>query len=113
MNENLNNLKFLRFAITNLEALMHINFGEQITSKLYNFIWMEFKHIRSHLFDSNSTAGFSVEPKFLIEFNGNSSEEKEAINIELTNQKSDHENYKNAIDFWLLDKQREDKQHNC
>ena len=56
-----------------------------------NFIGMEFKHIRSHLFDSNSTAGFSVEPKFLIEFNGNSSEEnddeeKEAINIEFTDQ---------------------------
>ena len=88
-----------------LEALMHINFGEKITSKLHNFIGMEFKHTRSHLFDSNSTAGFSVEPKFLIEFNGNSSEEnndeeKEAINIEFT----DHENYKNAIDFRLSDK---------
>ena len=100
-----------------LEELMHINFGEQIASKLYNFIGMEFKHTRSHLFYSNSTAGFSVEPKFLIEFNGNSSEEndeeKEAINIEFIDQKSDHENYKNAIDFRLSDKQREDKQHNC
>ena len=72
---------------------------------MVNFIGMEFKHTRSHLNDLNSTAGFSVEPKFLIEFNGNSweenDEEKEAINIEFTDQKSDHENYKNAIDFRL------------
>ena len=85
---------------------------------MVNFIGMEFKHTRSHLFDSNSTAGFSVEAKFLIEYNGNSSEEnddeeKETINIEFTDQKSDHENYKNAIDFRLSDKQREDKQHSC
>ena len=92
---------------------MHINLGEEFDLKWYNFIGMEFKHTRSHLFDSNSTDGFSVEPKILIEFNGNSSEEKEAINIEFTDQKSDHENYKNAIDFRLSDKQREDKQHNC
>ena len=88
---------------------MHINFGEQIASKLYNFIGMGFKHTRSQLFDSNSTAGFSVEPKILIDFNGNSSEEndeeeKETINIEFTDQKSYHENYKNAIDFRLSDK---------
>ena len=97
-----------------LEVLMHINFGEQIASKWYNFIGMEFKHTRSHLFYSNSTSVFSVGPKFLIEFNGNSSEEndeeeKEAINIEFT----DHKNYNNAIDFRFSDKQREDKQHNC
>ena len=79
---------------------------------------MECKHTRSHLFYSNSTVVFSVGPKFLIEFNGNSSEEndeeeKEAINMEFTDRKSDHKNYKNAIDFRLSDKQREDKQHNC
>ena len=33
--------------------------------------------------------------------------------MEFTDRKSDHENYKNAIDFRLSDKQREDKQHNC
>ena len=32
--------------------------------------------------------------------------------MEFTDQKSDHENYKNAIDFRLPDKQREDKQDN-
>ena len=96
---------------------MHINLGDEFALKWYNFIGMEFKNTRSHLFDSNSTAGFSVEPKFLIEFNGNSSEEnddeeKVTINIELSDQKIDHENYKNAIDFRLSDKQREDKQYN-
>ena len=75
----------------------------EITLELSDPVVMHSKHTMSHMFHKNLAIGRPV-AKTLIEYNCNNleekyEEEKEPINIELTEQKTDSYNDQNAIDF--------------
>ena len=87
-----------------LESFMHINLDEKITSELFDLIAMQ-SNTRGLIFSNiNLVSWLPEESKILIKYNSNNieendEEEKESIDIDLTDQNNLSWNYENAIAF--------------
>ena len=107
-------IKILNFVMTILKIIQILIQVMEVTLELSDIVAMQSKHTMSHMYFIKTLATDLPVSKTLIEYNNNleenNEEEKDLINIELTEQKKESYNYENANDFRWLDVTEEDKE---